>query len=89
MSYVIRPLPLFVLILLPAAASRAAEPLKTDGPLAKYVAKADDHYGWVKRQEGKLGVTQFVELTLTSQKWRDTLWKHQLFIYKPSQMKAR
>ena len=89
MSHVIRPSLLFALILVPAAASLSAEPLKTDGPLAQYVAKADDHYGWVKRQEGKLGVTQFVELTLTSQKWQGTLWKHQLFIYKPSRMNAR
>ena len=89
MSHVIRPSLLIALILLPAAAGRSAEPLKTDGPLAKYVAKADDNYRWVKRQEGKLGPTQFVELTLTSQTWQDTLWKHQLFIYKPSQMKAK
>ena len=89
MSHVIRPLMLFSLILIPAAESQSAEPLKTDGPLAKYVAKADDHYGWVKRQEGRLNTTQFVELTLTSQKWQGTLWKHQLFIYKPSQMKSK
>jgi PhoPQ-activated pathogenicity-related protein len=87
MSHVIRPLLLLTLVLLPAVGS-SAEPLKTDGPLAKYVAKADDSYRWVKRQEGKLGVTQFVELTLTSQKWQDTLWKHQLFIFKPSEIKT-
>lgn len=57
------------------------------GPLASYVAKPDDAFRWVKRREGKIGATEFVELTLTSQKWKDTLWKHQLFIIKPSSAK--
>ena len=44
MNHVLRPLLLFTLVLVSAAASRSAEPLKTDGPLAKYVAQADDSY---------------------------------------------
>jgi PhoPQ-activated pathogenicity-related protein len=31
-----------------------------------------------------LGSSKFVELTLTSQKWRNVLWRHQLFIIRPS-----
>jgi PhoPQ-activated pathogenicity-related protein len=64
--------------------SRANEPAKSASPLADYVAKKDDAYRWVKRREGKLGVTTYAELILTSQKWRDITWKHQLFLIKPS-----
>jgi PhoPQ-activated pathogenicity-related protein len=52
--------------------------------LEQYVAKPDASYQWKKRREGTLGSGEFVELTLTSQTWRDIAWKHQLFIYRPS-----
>ena len=56
-------------------------------PLADYVAEKDDAFRWVVRREGKIGATEYVELTLTSQKWKETLWKHQLFVIKPSTAK--
>ncbi|MEX2139639.1 MAG: PhoPQ-activated protein PqaA family protein [Pirellulales bacterium] len=56
------------------------------GPLADYVAKEDKSYKWTKRREGKLGSGDYVELTLTSQTWKDVVWKHQLFIYKPAKI---
>ncbi len=55
--------------------------------LKQYVEKPDPSYHWTKRREGTLGKGTYVELTLTSQTWRDIVWKHQLFIYKPSQLK--
>jgi len=73
----------FLSVTLAAANLAAAE----SGPLAEYVAKKDDAFRWVVRREGKIGVTEYVELTLTSQKWKDTLWKHQLFVIKPSTVK--
>ena len=57
---------------------------EADGPLLDYLAKDDPSYGWVKRREGALGAGSYVELALTSQTWRDTVWKHQLFIIRPS-----
>ena len=54
------------------------------GPLADYVGKPDDSYGWVKRREGKLLGASYAELTLTSQTWRGIPWKHQLFVIKPA-----
>jgi len=56
------------------------------GPLADYVTKEDKSYQWTKRREGKLGEGDYVELTLTSQTWKDIVWKHQLFIYKPAKL---
>ena len=57
-----------------------------DGPLHTYVAREDDSYRWVKRQETTLAGATLVELTLTSQTWRDIVWKHQLFILKPAKV---
>jgi PhoPQ-activated pathogenicity-related protein len=57
--------------------------------LEQYVAKPDASYSWNKRREGKLGAGTFVELTLTSQTWRGIAWKHQLFIYRPSNLEAK
>ncbi len=54
------------------------------GPLAAYVAKPDDSFRWVKRRDGKLGKSSYAELILTSQTWRGIVWKHQLFIIRPS-----
>ena len=62
------------------AAPHASDALK------QYVAKPDPSYHWTKRREGTLGKGTYVELTLTSQTWHDIVWKHQLFIYKPSQV---
>jgi PhoPQ-activated pathogenicity-related protein len=52
-------------------------------PLVAYLANGDETYDWVKHDEGRVGVASYVELTLTSQTWRDTPWRHQLFIIRP------
>ncbi len=57
------------------------------GALQSYVEKKDDSFRWVKRRDGEIGGTKYSELILTSQKWKDTLWKHQLFVVQPSTMK--
>ncbi len=56
------------------------------GPLAEYVGTKDDSYQWVKRTEGSVATCKYMELTLTSQTWRGIVWKHQLFLLKPSQV---
>ena len=67
-----------------ATITHAAEP--SIGPLHAYVTKPDDSFRWTKRREGKLGTATFAELTLTSQTWRDIVWRHQLFILKPAEV---
>jgi PhoPQ-activated pathogenicity-related protein len=71
----------------PATVRADAAEAPEDGPLAKYVAKADASYAWTKRREGELAGAKFVELTLTSQTWRDTVWKHQLFVLRPASVR--
>jgi len=65
----------------------AKESTTAAGPstaLKQYVAKPESTYQWKKRRQGILGKGDYVELTLTSQSWRDIPWRHQLFIYRPS-----
>ena len=56
--------------------------------LADYVGKKDDSYKWFKRSEGEYAGTKYVEIILTSQTWKDIVWKHQLFILKPEKCNA-
>lgn len=65
-------------LLVPSLAAAEKSPLQT------YVDRKDDAFRWVKRGEGSIGATGYVELTLTSQRWKDTLWQHRLFIIRPS-----
>ncbi len=53
------------------------------GPLADYVLQPDPSYGWKQRRELELDGVSLTELTLTSQTWRDIVWRHQLFILRP------
>jgi PhoPQ-activated pathogenicity-related protein len=77
-------LPIVALLLLLPFTAAAREGLS--GPLAEYVAAKDDSYQWVKRTEGSVATCKYMELTLTSQTWRGIVWKHQLFLLKPSQV---
>ena len=56
--------------------------------LRDYVTKSDASYGWKVRTQGELGQTQYAEVRLTSQTWKDIPWKHQLFVIKPSTVRA-
>ena len=72
-----------------AAAPQAEVSRESDqsGPLHTYVSKPDDSYKWVVRQEGKIGNAEWAELILTSQNWKDTTWRHQLFVIRPSKIR--
>lgn len=52
-------------------------------PLQDYLAEEDSSYRWHQVREGEIAGTKYVELILTSQTWRDIVWKHRLFILKP------
>src|SRR5262245_28819367 len=68
------------------AQATALERAPLTGPLADYVRAKDDSYRWVKRSEGSVLTCKYAELILTSQTWRDIVWKHQLFIIRPAQV---
>lgn len=58
-------------------------------PLDDYVAAEDNTYGWqiVSAREMPDGFS-LLELSLTSQKWRDIVWKHRVYVIKPVQLKT-
>jgi len=57
-------------------------------PLDDYVAAEDNTYGWqIVNTREMAGITA-LEVSLTSQKWRDIIWKHRVYILKPSQLKT-
>jgi PhoPQ-activated pathogenicity-related protein len=78
-------LPVLVVVLLLFSAAAPAREAAT-GPLADYVAAPDATYAWAKRSEGSIATCKYVELTLTSQTWRGTAWRHQLFVLKPARV---
>lgn len=52
--------------------------------LAAYVQKPDDSFAWTVRLHEKIGTCDVTELTLTSQTWKDIVWKHRLFVILPA-----
>lgn len=75
-----------VLLILASGACAAADQntLPPSDALAAYVSRPDPSYAWRVRSSGAIGKSRYVELIMSSQTWRDTLWRHQLFIIDPA-----
>lgn len=56
-------------------------------PLDDYVAAEDGAYKWEIVNTREMGATTILEVQLTSQKWRDIVWTHRLYVIKPAQLK--
>ncbi|MBV8975280.1 MAG: hypothetical protein JOY74_09165 [Sinobacteraceae bacterium] len=54
--------------------------------LGQYVARADASYAVRTVASGCVGSAQYLAAILTSQTWRGIVWKHQLFLVKPSKL---
>ncbi len=67
---------------LPEQASAASD------VLSDYVAKSDESFVWRTHARYRAGLSEVVELRLHSQTWRDILWKHQLYLIKPSRIET-
>ncbi|MDP8244388.1 MAG: PhoPQ-activated protein PqaA family protein [Candidatus Hinthialibacter antarcticus] len=63
---------------------QAAE--KASGALDAYVEKEDGKFAWEIHETAKLDGVTVYDLTLTSQQWREYLWKHQLTLFVPDKM---
>lgn len=57
-------------------------------PLDDYVAADDGMYKWEITNTREMGATTILEVRLTSQKWRDIVWNHRLYVIKPAQLKT-
>jgi PhoPQ-activated pathogenicity-related protein len=67
-----------------SAQARGGEPLPT--ALFDYVAKPQPDFKWsvkssIETKDGKIH-----EVHLTSQKWQDIVWKHNLYLYEPTNL---
>jgi PhoPQ-activated pathogenicity-related protein len=68
----------------PGISARDAEQGSAGGILKAYVAATDPSTGWTERSRGDYRGASYRELVLTSQTWRGSAWKHQLFILHPA-----
>jgi PhoPQ-activated pathogenicity-related protein len=80
------PLTFLALLVAPLPYVWADDAPSTIGALDQYVDRPDSSYRWEVRRTGMVGETEYVELTLTSQTWRDITWRHQLYILKPAEV---
>ncbi len=76
----------FVLGVLAAATAAPNDAFAAADALMDYVAKPDDSYTWSVHARYREGDSEIIELRLHSQTWREILWKHQLYIIKPSRV---
>lgn len=55
--------------------------------LSNYVYAADNHFKWKQVDQIRTGGVAITQLELTSQKWRDITWKHNMRIVRPAKMR--
>ena len=61
-------------------------PITPKTALENYLKKEDDSYAWELRKKYKLDNVTVYDVLLTSQKWREHTWKHQLSIIVPKEV---
>lgn len=71
-----------------ALAAGASPDSPPETALADYVAAPDSSYAWRVNARFAPAGADVVELRLHSQTWRDTLWKHQLYLIRPDGVDA-
>jgi PhoPQ-activated pathogenicity-related protein len=50
----------------------------------QYVDRAEPDFAWELKDTTQLGENKIYRLELTSQKWQDIVWKHNLIVYEPT-----
>ena len=61
-------------------------PITPKTALESYLKKEDDSYTWELKEKYKLENVTVYDVLLTSQKWREHTWKHQLTILVPKEV---
>lgn len=54
--------------------------------LQKYVARDEPDYAWSLEETRKVGSTTIYRLRLTSQKWQNIVWRHNLTVFEPPKL---
>lgn len=64
-----------------------AEPVTAETALQSYLENGDDSFTWKAKESFSAGGVTAHELLLTSQKWREHTWTHQLTVLVPQEIK--
>jgi PhoPQ-activated pathogenicity-related protein len=55
--------------------------------LSKYVRQEDDSFAWKKLEQREVDGVSAVRLELTSQTWREHVWRHEILIVRPPELR--
>lgn len=57
------------------------------GALENYIQAPDSSYAWTKRAALETNGVTVIQLDLTSQKWRDSVWTHSVHLVRPAKVR--
>ncbi|MCM4168587.1 hypothetical protein KCTC52924_02164 [Arenibacter antarcticus] len=63
-----------------------SDPITPETALKSYLHNNDSHFKWEIKDTYKIGESTVYDLLLTSQKWREFIWTHQLSIMVPKEV---
>ena len=66
--------------------SNAQQNIKPEKAFEHYLKNGDNHYTYEVKDSSKIGNTTAYQLLLTSQKWKNITWRHQLTVVVPSKI---
>ena len=62
------------------------EPITPETALNRYINNGDKTFKWELKEKHRLGKLTAYDLLLTSQKWREHIWTHQLTVFVPEEV---
>lgn len=68
-----------------ASSLRAEGPAPATGALKEFALASDSDYRFELIEQGEIGTTRWARLHMVSQKWKDTEWKHVVWMLVPEQ----
>ncbi len=85
MKFYLKKISLFLLLgFLISTLTCAQNKVSPQTALKSYIDAKDKSYQWVLKDSTTLGTVKAYHLLLTSQKWREYTWRHQLTVFVPS-----
>ncbi len=77
---------LFCLLLLAGVSAQKTKSITPETALNRYLNNGDTTYHWVIKDTQTIGDVHVYGLVLTSQKWREHTWVHQLSVFVPKEI---
>jgi PhoPQ-activated pathogenicity-related protein len=86
-KYKMKKMLLIIAVCFYATATFAQQHVTPETALDAYIHNNDDTWGWEVRDTYQIGNTKAYSMLFISQKWQGILWKHELIIIVPEQVK--